>query len=510
MEMNTDARDAGYDYFDNRDLKLDLKKHALKSGGISLVSRVVNGFIGLGGTVILARLLTPDDFGLIAMANAIINFFYIFKELGLMDATIQKEKITHAQISTVFWINTLIGILIMAIIILVSPLIANFYGNERLKNITIVLAFTFVFAGISTQHQALLKRNMMFLKIAFVENIAAALSTIIAVYFAVRGYGYWSLIGRMVSLVFFTALGSWIFCSWRPGLPVPGSGVKSMVTFGANTTGLFFVNYFVSSLDKTMIGKKYGAGDLGYYDKAYNLNTVPVSQFSGSLFHVAVTTLSKLRNDRNKYIRYYLGSLSTISFFGLPVIAYLVVISGDIIPLLLGPQWSPSAILFAILGIGSCFHIIYSTYGWLHVSLGRADRWLRWGIMSSFGTVFAYFIGLRFGSIGVAVSYASALAVLTLPGIVYAGQPIGLKYRVIIGTIWRYYFATIIAGFLCFMMRKYLLINADIIYKLIFIIIMFYIFYFAILATMFLSIKPIIKHLTLLKETVNKVMSLKK
>ena len=215
-------------YFSTDHLKEDLKKHAIRGGGISIFSRTASYAIQLGGTIVLARLLTPGDFGLVAMVTAITGFFLIFKDLGLTDATIQKTEINHKQISTLFWINFASSIAITLIIIAVSPLIAWFFGEPKVEQIAIVSSISFVFAGLSTQHIALLKRGMLFVQITYIEILATLGSAVTGIFLAWYGWGYWALVARPIALGLLLAIGAWIVCGWRPGLPAIRSGVRSL------------------------------------------------------------------------------------------------------------------------------------------------------------------------------------------------------------------------------------------------------------------------------------------
>ncbi|MFX1590784.1 MAG: oligosaccharide flippase family protein, partial [Promethearchaeota archaeon] len=206
------------------------------------------------GTIVLARLLTPADFGLVAMVTVFSLLLRNFGMRGFTEAIIQSEVINHKKISTLFWIHVVISFSLALIFISLSPLIAWFYKEPRLVSITIVIALSFIFSALSTQHLALLKRNMEFYKIAANEISAAAISCVVAIVLAWQGGGYWSLVARRVVPIVAMAVGAWILCGWLPGLPVRGTGVKPMLKFGINTYGNFATNYFSRNLDKVLIG----------------------------------------------------------------------------------------------------------------------------------------------------------------------------------------------------------------------------------------------------------------
>ncbi|MCL2690580.1 MAG: oligosaccharide flippase family protein, partial [Chitinispirillia bacterium] len=182
--------------FETAHLKGNLKSRAIKGGSVVIFARTVDFAAHTVGTIVLARLLLPADFGLLAMVLTITGFFVLFKDLGLSDATVQSEKINHKQVSTLFWVNVFFSLLIILLIVLLSPYVARFYNEPRLTKIVVISAISFVFAGLSTQHLALLKRNMKFVQIATVEIVAALVSITAALVMAFNGFGYWALVAR--------------------------------------------------------------------------------------------------------------------------------------------------------------------------------------------------------------------------------------------------------------------------------------------------------------------------
>lgn len=443
-------------FFEVEHLKGDLKGRAVRGGIATIFSRSTDFAIQTIGTFILARILVPEDFGLVAMVSALTGFFSLFTDLGLTDATVQSEKLNHEQVSTLFWVNVTFSFSIFLLISSLSPAVAWFYKEPRLTAITIVSSLSFILAGISTQHIALIRRNMRFVQVAVLEISGATVSIVTAIILAKSGWGYWALIVRPLILSIVISTGAWIVCQWRPGLPVKGSGVRPMIGFGANTMGFYIVNYFARNMDKMLIGWRSGATMLGFYSRAYYLFIAPISQFCIPLQNVAVSTLTKLRNEPVKYCRYYLNALSILALVSFPVSIFMAAEGKDLILILLGPQWGPAANIFSVLGLGAGTQILYATQGWIYVSLGRADRWLKWGVFGSFIMVLSFVAGLPFGVIGVATGYTISLYLLVGPALWFAGKPIGLTLKVIFGEIYRYYLAALIAGVGCWSLSRLL------------------------------------------------------
>jgi len=202
-----------------------------------MAAQGVRFFLRMGSTVVLARLLTPQDFGLIAMVTVITGFVMMFKDMGLSMATVQRDEVNHAQISTLFWINVGLSLCVMLLTAALAPVIAWFYGEPRLVWVTLALASAFIFGGFTVQHQALLRRQMRFGTLAVIGIISMVVGIITAIIAALSGAGYWSLVLMQLATAITIAIGVWVGCDWRPGLFVRRSGIRKMLAFGGNLTG---------------------------------------------------------------------------------------------------------------------------------------------------------------------------------------------------------------------------------------------------------------------------------
>ena len=205
------------------------------------------------------------------------------------------------------------------------------------------------------------------------------------------------------------------------------------------------MNYFSRNIDKLLVGWRYGAEPLGYYKKAYDLFSLPASQLIVPIHNVALATLSRLTDAPDKYSRYYLNTLSIIAFIGMPISAILTLSGRDIILLILGPQWTKAGEVFCYFGASIGIMLIQSTQGWLHLSLGRPDRWFRWSIYECIIIICCFLISLPFGIEGVAIAYSLSFYFLAAPCLWYAGKPIKLKLSSILSAIWKYYVAALFA-----------------------------------------------------------------
>lgn len=451
------------DYFNTDHLISSLKGRAVRGAGATIFASALSFFVHFFSAIILARLLTPNDFGLIAMVTTFSLLLQNFGVNGFTEAIIQRENINHKMMSTLFWLNATLSTTLTMLFMLMAPIIAWFYKEPQLNTITIGIAISIIASGMSTLHMAILRRNMQFYITSGISIISMFVSIAIAIILAWEGWGYWSLVANTVMQPLTTAVCGWIFCRWRPGKPTSIKEILPILKFALHIYGNFTLNYFSRNIDKLLIGWRYAAQSLGYYKKAYDLFALPANQLVSPLSNVALAALSRLINEPVKYRRYYLEAISIIAFIGMPLSAVLTLTGNDIILLVLGTQWTKAGEIFCYFGASIGIMLIYGTQGWLHLSLGRPDRWFRWGIFEAVTTSLFFIAGLPFGIAGVAIGYSLSFFILTGPCLRYAGKPIDLQLSAIISSIWRYCAAALAAGLLSFVF----------IYKLDFVLIIF-------------------------------------
>jgi O-antigen/teichoic acid export membrane protein len=439
------------DYFNTDHLRSDVKERAIRGAGATISASALSFVIHFFSTIILARLLTPNDFGLIAMVTTFSLLLQNFGVNGFTESIIQKEALNHKMISTLFWINAVISVGLTILFIMMAPVLAWLYNEPHLTAITISIAFSIIASGMTTIHMAILRRNMQFYITSGISILAYFASIIIAITMAWLGFGYWALVVNIVMQPLTVAVCGWLFCKWRPGRPSSVKDILPILTFAMHTYGNFTLNYFSRNTDKLLVGLRYTAQSLGYYKKAYDLFALPASQLIAPLSNVALAALSRLTDEPDKYRRYYLDSISIIAFVGMLLSAVLTLSGPDIILLVLGPQWAKAGEIFCYFGASIGIMLIYGTQGWLHLSLGRPDRWLRWGIAECILTTLFFVAGLPFGPEGVAFGYALSFYLLLAPCLLYAGKPINLQLSSVISSIWRYFVAALISGGLSFL-----------------------------------------------------------
>jgi len=299
---------------------------------------------------------------------------------------------------------------------------------------------------LSALHLALLKRSMRYTAAAVNEIVARVIGVSVAIGFAWAGWGYWSLVFGTYSLAISITIGAWILCSWVPGRPRRVAGTRTVLEFASHISGRFTANYFARNSDNLLIGWRFGAHALGFYKKAYDLFALSATQLVSATSNVAVSALSRVRHDRPQYFRYLLGAIGVMAFLGMGLAGDLTLVGKDLIRVLLGPGWEPAGRIFTFFAPGIGIMIVYGIHGWIHVSIGRADRWFRWGIVEWVVTSALFLVGLAWGPEGFALAWCVSFWILTIPAMWYAGQPIGLGVAPMLKVIWRYILASLIAG----------------------------------------------------------------
>jgi O-antigen/teichoic acid export membrane protein len=364
--------------------------------------------------IILARLLVPEDFGLVASVGPIVAFVGLLQNLGLQQALVQRKDISDRQLNQVFWVSALVGLGSSVVVAALAPAIAAFYGDQRMLGITIASALPLLLGSIAAVPLALMNRHLQFGQLALNDVITAAAGLLAAAIAAWAGMGYWSLVlGPAVAAVVALAA-AWQVVRWtpsRPDLKVDGD----ILSFGANLTGFNLVNFFSRNLDNILIGKYSGAIELGYYDRAYKLLLFPLQNITQPLTRVMVPLLSRIHEDKARFRDLYVRTNWLLAAVTMPGIAALTLTSEQVVALLFGPRWTAVAPIFAWLGIASLMQSVSSTTGWIFICQGKTKTMFHWGIYSSLTTVASFIVGLHWGAVGVAAAYAISGYVLRVP-----------------------------------------------------------------------------------------------
>jgi O-antigen/teichoic acid export membrane protein len=459
-----------------------LKKHAVKGGAATVATQAAMFIISFGSVPILGRLLTPADFGLVAMVAAVTGFVGLFKDAGLSMATVQRDRITHAQISTLFWFNVCLSVMLALILACLAPAVAWFYGEPRLELITLAVAGTFIFSGLTVQHAALLRRQMRFGTIGIISIISRVVSIISGITAAVLGAGYWALIIMTATDIFTNAMLVWLACGWRPGFPQRGTGVRPMLAFGGSLAGAGFLTYIRRNLDKFLLGWMWGAGTLGIYSKAYKLLLMPLNQFNKPISKVALPVLSRLQNQPDRYRRYYRMGIEMSAALGMPLVFFAALDAETIILTLLGDQWREAIPIFRALSPAALLGTLNGAGSWIFVSTGRTDKQLKAHMCSTVFVVLAMFIGLTWGAIGVAVAFSASTCLMYLPVFLYAVNGSAIRPKDLLLSMWHPSVASLAAATTILLIKQTFVLSQPMLVNLLMDAALFFVLYLIVFA----------------------------
>ena len=423
------------DIFSNDFQKNELKDTVVKGSFALIISQGTSFGLSMISAVVLARLLTPTDFGIIGMVTVFINFLFIFKDIGLAHATIQKDNINNSQISTLFWINGIISISLGAILVVSSPLVAQFYERSELTAVMSALSISFVLEGFTIQHNALLRRHFKFTTLAVIDIVSRLIHLVVAITMAVMGYSYWALVGGSIARSVILLLLTYVSCPWMPGRIQRGAGVRGMLKFGGHITIGNILGYLARNLDKILIGKFLGVVPLGLYNKAHHLLIVPLSQIRLPLTNLSLPVLSSLKYESARYQSYFSKMLDISISVALPFCFYSFIESEFLIRLLLGPNWMGAVEIFRILALGGIFVSISFLPGLVMLSHGFSKKYMRLSITTAVITSVSFVIGIFFGINGVAASYSIGSFLVLIPMFIVSFRGTPMKLRVVFQTI---------------------------------------------------------------------------
>jgi PST family polysaccharide transporter len=403
----------------------------ISASGLVLAAQVIS-------TVILARLMMPADFGVVAMATTFSLLLVNFGLNGFTEAVIQFEEIDRYTVSNLFWINSGAGLVLAIAFAASGSLLARFFRDPLVAVIAIGLSVGIFISSASAVHLALLKRAIRFGGTSTNEVVGRVVNTAVSILLALKGWGYWALVAGIVAQQSSLTIGAWWLCRWVPSSPRRTGKTGAMVRFAAKVYGQFILRYSTQNIDNLLVGCQFNAVALGFYKKAYDLFALSASQLTAPLNNVALATLSRLNQDSARFRRYLANSLGIIAFVGMAASADLTLVGRDVVRLVLGAKWAESGRIFELFGPGIGVMLLCTTVGWIHLSVGRPERWFRWSLVELALTVSLFLAALPWGPAGIAAAWSLSYWILLIPGFWYAGRPIGFGVSLLIGAIWKY------------------------------------------------------------------------
>jgi len=434
----------------------DIKWMALRGGLAKLIGQGGNFALRLGFMVAAARLLEPEDFGLVAMVTVVTAVLDLFATAGLSSAAVQRPTINQAQISTLFWINLLVGVMLGVVCLFIAPLVVAFYHEPRLFWVTAAIGIGFIFNAAGAQHVAMLQRRLRYVTLAAIEFSCQFVSLGTGVIVAFLGYRYWALVAAAVSLPACITVCVWVTNAWIPSLPRRNADIWSLLHFGGTITLNAVVSYATYNFDKFVLGRVWGANALGYYGVASQLINIPTSNLNTAVGGVMFSALSRVQHDVERFKRYFLAGYSLNISLTLPITIFSAVFADDIIFVVLGPKWTDAAGLFRLLTPTVLVFGIVNPLGWLLWSSGRHVRSLQLSFLIAVVVIAGCLIGLPYGARGVAMGFSAAMLLLLLPIVVWCLHGTNISLIDLLRTAGRPLVSALVATALAFVADYYL------------------------------------------------------
>ena len=402
-----------------------LRQRSVRGAAITSVSQVIKFGLMLASQIILARLLNPEDFGIIAMIAPVSGLVAVMADLGIAQAIVQHATLTRGQLNAVFWVNASLSVAMASLLMILSPTLAWLYHEKRLIPVTIAVAALVVVSGLSIQQAALLNRTMRFSALALSEILSLAFGLVVSALAAWNGLGYWSLVLGLAATAGTANAVVWTASKWRPSWPSFPSDALSMLRFGGNVTVSNIALYLNSVLDNGLVGWYLGAIALGLYDRAWKLAVLPLSQLMAPVNRVAIPTLARLTDHPERYRNAFSQMLRVLLFASLPGLTVGVSAAQPLIGLLFGARWLAVAPIFSWLCVGSLLTPINTAMFWIFLSQGRSRDQKIYGTAAAIINVFSYIVGLHWGLIGVARTSAIVSYLLPTPILMWAASRSG-------------------------------------------------------------------------------------
>ena len=442
---------AAAEHFATDHLLTNLRQRTISSGLVTATAQGMQFLLNLAYIMVLARLLAPQDFGLVAMVTTVTGFLRVFQDAGLSTATVQRQQITHAQVSNLFWVNVAVGGVITLLVAASAPAVAWFYREPRLVGITLMLSVTFLFASSAVQHIALLNRQMRFTVIAVIDVVSMLAGYLTGIGMALRGYGYWALVGASVTQVAIKLVLTWSISHWRPRFPSRNTQTWHLLRFGANITAGTLMYSIARGADNLLIGRFFGAAAVGLYSRGSVLLVRPLQQFMTPVNAVLIPALSRIQAESDRYRRTFLQVFEAIALTSFLFTGLFLGLSYPLTLAVLGPKWQAAAVIFAGFTLAALAYPLTTASTWLFASQGRGKDWVLTSSIVSTVTLCSFLVGLPFGPAGVAICYSAACVLIELPFVYYmAGRqgPVSRKdlwigclrhlpvWAVVCGTAW--------------------------------------------------------------------------
>ncbi|MDY6937725.1 MAG: lipopolysaccharide biosynthesis protein [Cyanobacteriota bacterium] len=397
---------------------MSLKQKAVKGVVWSIIQKLGGQTISFIVFSLLARLLDPKDFGLVAMASVYLAFLQVFVDQGFAEAIVQRKNVEREHLDTAFWISVVSSAILMGITMLVADPIAQKFRTPGLTSelaaVIRWLSVGFVFSAFNSVQQALFRRNLAFKSLAVRSLVATLAGGSVGVTMALSGFGVWSLVGQQLVNGTVGIVVLWKASDWRPGFRVSLSHFKDLFGFSASILGFNILNFFNRRADDFLIGYFLGPAALGYYTVAYRILLI-VTDLMRTLAKVVLPAFSQLQDEPERLRRAYYKAIQLTSLMAIPTFCGLAVLAPELLPGLFGSQWTDSIRIMQILAFIGIVHALSSISVNTIKAMGKPDWILKVNIINAVLNVTAFVMVVKYGVWAVATAYVIRGYLIPLP-----------------------------------------------------------------------------------------------
>lgn len=384
---------------------MSLRKKAIHGVTWSAIENVGKQLISFFVFLILARLLNPESFGLIAMAGVAIAFLGLMVNYGFGPAIVQRAELDPEHLDTAFWVGMSANVLLTIIALLSADWIAALFSQPLLGSIIRWLSIPFIVGSLTTVQMALLRRNMAFKSLAIRSSVSGIIGGIVAIIMALNGFGVWSLVGRQLVTSLATVLLLWWVCDWRPGLKFSIKHFKDLFGFGFALMGTNVVEFFTRQSDNLLIGYFLGPVALGYYAIGYRLVYLMTEFLGGTVNNVAWPVFARLQKESDRMKSIFYKAIQTVALFTFPAFLGIFALAPEIVPMFFGVKWSPSIPIMQVLAFVGIVNAISFMNDSVIVAMGRSNWYFALEASIAAFNVVGFLIAVHFGIVAVAASY---------------------------------------------------------------------------------------------------------
>lgn len=414
-----------------------LGRSAARNAALTLGGQGGRFLLQLASVVVLSRLLTETDYGLVGMVWAIIGVGHILKDFGLGSAAIQARSLSRGQRDNLFWLNAAAGLLLCCVAMASAPVISGFYGRGDLVPLVWGLAPTLLLSGMTTQYRSDLTRRLKLGRVALAEISSTVLGLGAGITGAIWGLGpnalvAQQLVGGVCALVFFVVLAGWL-----PRLYRRSEAMRPLFKFGLPIFGSQMLTYAVNNADSVLIGKFFGPVPVGLYNRSLQLVRVPMNQLRGPLDTLSLSVLSRLHDDDAKFMQFVQRGQLVMIYPLLAAAGGLIAAAPAVVDLALGPRWAETAVFIQLLALGEGMTSVAAVGGWIYASRGLATQLMKFTAFSAVVRMGLMLAGAAFGPIGVAGGFALGHMLLWPVSLWWIGRLSGLDTSPLIASALR-------------------------------------------------------------------------